>query len=165
MKGYSSKQDLCRIVEIFWDLALTLRISFFIDRISTDSNPADWPSRNQLSIGEAAGWKTVPCSWPTALKSSGIWGARSGPGLGCWSLPVREVRFFLCRSEPGKAVRNTGSSPLFGSASAFLFCARRHFDRSAVDCSTPCQSRKSVFTRSALFPVLLISEVMNIHAR
>ena len=68
VKGYSSKQDLCRIVEIFWDLALTFRINFFIDRVSTDSNPADWPSRNQLSIGEAAGWKTVPCSWPTALK-------------------------------------------------------------------------------------------------
>ena len=68
VKGYSSKQDLCRILEIFWDLALRFRINFFIDRISTDSNPADWPSRNQLSIGEAAGWKPVPCSWPTALK-------------------------------------------------------------------------------------------------
>ena len=67
VKGYSSKQDLCKIIELFWDLALELRISFFIDRISSDSNPADWPSRDQLSIGEAAGWKTVSCAWLSAL--------------------------------------------------------------------------------------------------
>ena len=67
VKGYSSKQDLCGIIELFWDLALELRINFFIGRISSDSNPADWPSRGRLSIGEAVGWLTVACSWPSAL--------------------------------------------------------------------------------------------------
>ena len=68
VKGYSSKQDLCLIIEMFWDLALELKINFFIDRISSDSNPADWPSRNRLSIEESVGWKTVKCSWPAALR-------------------------------------------------------------------------------------------------
>ncbi|CAE7263188.1 unnamed protein product [Symbiodinium sp. KB8] len=49
VKGYSSKEDLCELVEIFWELALKYKINFFIDRVSTDANPADWPSRHQLS--------------------------------------------------------------------------------------------------------------------
>ena len=67
VKGYSSKQDLCLIIEMFWDLALEHKINFFIDRISSDSNPADWPSRNR--IGESVGWQTVNCSWPAAFQS------------------------------------------------------------------------------------------------
>ena len=54
MKGYSSKEDLCELVEIFWELSLEYRINFFIDRVSTDANPADWPSRNHLEIGRSA---------------------------------------------------------------------------------------------------------------
>ncbi|CAE7374222.1 unnamed protein product, partial [Symbiodinium necroappetens] len=67
VKGYSSKEDLCELVEIFWELALEYRINFFIDRVSTDANPADWPSRDQLEIGRSAGWETVLTSWPVVL--------------------------------------------------------------------------------------------------
>ena len=67
VKGYSSKEDLCELVEIFWELALEYRINFFIDRVSTDANPADWPSRDLLEIGESAGWETVVSSWPASL--------------------------------------------------------------------------------------------------
>ena len=67
IKGYSSREDLCQLISVFWDLAFQLRVRVFIDRISTDANPADWPSRNKLSIGEAAGWITVNPCWPKAL--------------------------------------------------------------------------------------------------
>lgn len=55
-KGYSSREDLCKLISVFLDLAFQLRVRVFIDRISTDTYPSDWPSRNKLSIGEAAGW-------------------------------------------------------------------------------------------------------------
>ena len=54
VKGYSSKQDLCLIIEIIWGLALERKINFFIDRISSDLNPA-----GRLSIRESVGWQTL----------------------------------------------------------------------------------------------------------
>ena len=67
IKGYSSREDLCEIISIFWDLALSLKTRVFIDRISTDANPADAPSRNKLLFGHRAGWVTVPAVWPKVL--------------------------------------------------------------------------------------------------
>ena len=52
------------LMSIFWDLALELSARIFIDRVSTDANPADWPSRNDLKRGQEAGWITVDCKWP-----------------------------------------------------------------------------------------------------
>ena len=51
IKGYSSKSDVCELISVFWELALELRCRIFIDRISTDANPADWPSRNEERPG------------------------------------------------------------------------------------------------------------------
>ena len=56
------------LVEVFWDLALGYNVNFFIDRISTDANPADWPSRDRLEISRSAGWETVLSSWPAKLR-------------------------------------------------------------------------------------------------
>ena len=67
VKGYSSKDDLCRIISLFWNLAFQLRARIFIDRVSTDAKPADWPSRDKLQVGEAVGWRTVQASWPSSL--------------------------------------------------------------------------------------------------
>ena len=67
IKGYSSREDLCSIISVFWDLAFRLQIRVFIDRISTDANPADWPSRDKLHIGESVGWMTIDPRWPEAL--------------------------------------------------------------------------------------------------
>ena len=55
------------LVSVFWDLALALRVRVFIDRVSTDANPADWPSRDKLEIGMNAGWCTVDAQWPAVL--------------------------------------------------------------------------------------------------
>lgn len=43
VKGYSAREDMCELVSVFWRCALTLRAHFYIDRISTDANPADHP--------------------------------------------------------------------------------------------------------------------------
>ena len=67
IKGYSSKQDLCSLISRFWDLVFELRIRVFIDRVSTDANPADWPSRNDLARGERSGRQTVKAQWPLGL--------------------------------------------------------------------------------------------------
>ena len=64
VKGYSSKEDMCELVGLFWDLALELRCSIYIDRIPTDANCADKPSRDQVGVGEALNWVTVPPIWP-----------------------------------------------------------------------------------------------------
>ena len=55
VKGYSSWGDLCELIEVFWDLVLSLQSNVFIDRISSDASPADWPALDQLEIGPAAG--------------------------------------------------------------------------------------------------------------
>ena len=70
VKGYSCREDMCKIISVFWELAFRLRVRIFIDRVSTDANPADWPSRDKLFIGEAVGWSTVEPKWPPELLAS-----------------------------------------------------------------------------------------------
>ena len=67
IKGYSSREDLCLLISVFWDLVRELQIRVFIDRVATDANPADAPSRDDLMRGEHVGWKTVLARWPSAL--------------------------------------------------------------------------------------------------
>ena len=67
VKGYSSKEDLCLLISTFWDSVFHLKTRVFIDRVSTDANPADWPSRNDLATGSKAGWVTVETVWPSEL--------------------------------------------------------------------------------------------------
>lgn len=70
VKGYSSREDLCELISIFWDLVVQLRVRVFIDRVSTDANPADWPSRGDLDRGARAGWKTARPVWPPILSKT-----------------------------------------------------------------------------------------------
>ena len=64
VKGYSSKEDLCQLVGVFWRLALEIQVNLYIDRVPTDSNPADPPSRDQLELGRALGWITIDPVFP-----------------------------------------------------------------------------------------------------
>ena len=61
VKGYSSREDLCLLVSVFWDLVLRLQARVFVDRVATDANPADAPSRDNLELGARAGWLTARC--------------------------------------------------------------------------------------------------------
>ena len=69
VKGYSSRSDLCELVGVFWDIVVDLRTLVYIDRVPTDANCSDAPSRDKLSIGEILGWKTVPAQRPLQ-----VWG-------------------------------------------------------------------------------------------
>ena len=64
VKGYSAKEDLCELVGVFWDLALETQVNLFIDRVPTDSNPADPPSRDALEVGRSLGWEEVDAVFP-----------------------------------------------------------------------------------------------------
>ena len=68
VKGYSAKEDLCELVGVFWNLALELQVNLFIDRVPTDSNPADPPSRAALDVGRALGWEEVDPVFPDSLR-------------------------------------------------------------------------------------------------
>ena len=65
VKGYSAREDVCELVGVFWKLALDLRVNLYVDRVPTDANPADPPSRDQMCIGESLGWKTIDPVFPS----------------------------------------------------------------------------------------------------
>ena len=67
IKGYSGAEDVCELVGLFWDLAASLKCQIYIDRVPTDANPADYPSRNDLIKGREVGWETSKISWPDEL--------------------------------------------------------------------------------------------------
>ena len=71
VKGYSARSDLCELVGVFWDLVLELKALVYIDRVPTDANCSDAPSRDKLAIGAALGWKTVLARWPLHVWSQG----------------------------------------------------------------------------------------------
>ena len=64
VKGYSAREDMCELVSLFWRAALGLRVNLYIDRISTDANPADHPSRNRMEVGRSLGWVEVAPRFP-----------------------------------------------------------------------------------------------------
>lgn len=65
VKGYSAREDVCELVGVFWKLALDLKVNLYVDRVPTDANPADPPSRDQMRIGESLGWKTIDPVFPS----------------------------------------------------------------------------------------------------
>eukprot|EP00971_Amphidinium_carterae_P227840 4519151-Amphidinium_carterae.1 len=75
VRGYSSRDDLCMLVAEFWIGASRLDVLWYIDRVSSDSNPADEPSRGELSELDRAGASRVVVSPAVA----GAWVR----GLGC----------------------------------------------------------------------------------
>ena len=65
VKGYSAREDMCELTGFFWKQALNLMCYLYLDRISTDANPADPPSRDKMSVGEKLGWQTIAASFPS----------------------------------------------------------------------------------------------------
>merc|ERR1711940_493907 len=55
IKGYSGKSDLDDMAGAFWALCVAGRVAPYIDRVPTDANPADDPSRNRFDFLYAAG--------------------------------------------------------------------------------------------------------------
>ena len=67
IKGYSAREDVCELVGVFWDLAVDLRAQIYIDRVPTDANPADGPSRGRLFDPEH-GWVSEDLCWPKEMR-------------------------------------------------------------------------------------------------
>ena len=68
VKGYSAKEDMCELVGIFWDLAAEFDTLVFLDRIPTDANPADDPSRNKMEEVRKRGWVVTEPIAPEVLE-------------------------------------------------------------------------------------------------
>jgi hypothetical protein len=58
VRGYSAKEDICRLVSVFWCLTLRCLASVYVDRVPTDSNPSDPPSRGFVDdlLSRGARW-------------------------------------------------------------------------------------------------------------
>ena len=67
IKTSSARKDVCELVGVFWDLALDLRVQVYIDRVPTDANPADGPSRGRLFHADQ-GWVTEELNWHKVMK-------------------------------------------------------------------------------------------------
>ena len=90
VKGYSAREDMCELVSVFWRCALVLKINLYIDRISTDANPADHPSRNRMEVGESLGWIEIEPKFPFLQR-----GLVETFGSWCFSLLLHLVFYSL----------------------------------------------------------------------
>ncbi len=58
IKGYSTRSDLSLLTGKFWDIVAKINCLMYIDRVSTDANPADIPSRSErIPEIRRLGWK------------------------------------------------------------------------------------------------------------
>ena len=65
VKGYSNRcSDLCQLIGVFWELVQRFELLMYIDRVPTDSNPSDGPSRGKVGQMEDRRWMRVPGIFP-----------------------------------------------------------------------------------------------------
>ena len=67
VKGYSALEDICDLVGVFWQSVDESRTLVYLDRIPTDSNPADAPSRNRMSTAIELGWVITEAVMPERI--------------------------------------------------------------------------------------------------
>ena len=73
VKGYSSREDISELVGTFWEMAASLECTIYIDRVSTDGNPADGPSRPGKDVPDPElGWELVSTEASQALQHRGV---------------------------------------------------------------------------------------------
>ena len=68
IKGYSARSDLCSTVGAFWASALRHTLTIYVDRVSTDANPADGPSRGDFAAADELGWVRVEPNWGSLMR-------------------------------------------------------------------------------------------------
>ena len=84
VKGYSAMEDICELTAIFWKLVMERSILAYVDRVSTDANIADGPSRDDprfWKLVDELGWQILDTWTPDYLDPS-----RSFKGLGGTSI-------------------------------------------------------------------------------
>ena len=75
VKGYSAKEDVCSCIAVFWEIVREEAARVYLDRIPTDGNLSDGPSRADWSLVGQCGWATAPAKFPKSLKCN----SRGGP--------------------------------------------------------------------------------------
>ena len=71
VKGYSDRFDICSTAAIFWERIRRLGIEVYVDRIPTDGNLSDGPSRGSWRFAAEFGWLFVPAQIPEELMVPG----------------------------------------------------------------------------------------------
>ena len=100
-KGYSPQEDLGDLTAVFWEAVLEFGLSVYVDRVPTDTNLADGPSRgrfDELVDAGAAFHKTVT---PRQV-ADGTWMPR---GLGKRALAGAGVKMGFCARSPTLGLR------------------------------------------------------------
>ena len=71
-RGYSGVEDVCALAGLFWRQCVARGIAPYIDRVPTDGNPSDGPSRKkrQPLISRGAPWRPPPPVSSTLVKLS-----------------------------------------------------------------------------------------------
>ena len=70
VKGYSASADICELVGVFWKMIDKRQIHAYIDRVSTDANIADGPSRDDprfWKMVDDLGWSVLDTWVPNYL--------------------------------------------------------------------------------------------------
>ena len=67
VKGQSQQEDMLKLLRIFWELVAEHQITLYLDRVSTDSNPADGMSRNGEAEAKELGWEIETTEFPLWL--------------------------------------------------------------------------------------------------
>ena len=68
IKGNSDREDLGPLVNLFWKAVRDASVSVYLDRIPTDGNLSDKPSRSVWSIAAQAGWAVIPADVPDSVR-------------------------------------------------------------------------------------------------
>ena len=67
IKGQSKFSDVVKLVNFFWDQVAEFQVDIYLDKVSTDANPADGPSRNKVEEARALGWVEENPRFPDEL--------------------------------------------------------------------------------------------------
>ncbi len=68
VKEYSRKEDISNLTTHLWDTISQNRISVFFDRVSTDANISDGPSRNDWRVANEHNWNVLDFDWPEGYR-------------------------------------------------------------------------------------------------
>ncbi len=64
IKGYSVHRDVSDLVTILWESVSRWGIILYLDRISTDANISDGPSRDDWAVARECDWVTEHIDFP-----------------------------------------------------------------------------------------------------
>ncbi len=67
IKGYSAREDICFGIACFWEIARETNASIYLDRIPTDGNLGDGPSRAEWDLIGKCSWVPLRARIPAAL--------------------------------------------------------------------------------------------------